>query len=259
MGARSTPPAYFASVATRTSNRLACQPMSSAGVIDPRNLVPSIGPGSATFWPPPTSQPILHPTYSPPPRLLLLSWVYHGGLVQQLTSGWGFSTPIQEHYSNYPIRNRSCGVLVFDCSNNSIIVGVRMPHALEVKTGQNFQDETGLTVRVGRVDPDDRVHFFVIDDPEIAGLGEMSHLSFANRFERIESVDDACARVKQLGYVAFRRVRLYGEEFELLSDPFPDRDQVAIRATAKGDPSVRTLRLPANIAQGGRAQKVKAA
>jgi len=133
-----------------------------------------------------------------------------------------------------------------------------MPRAFEVKEGQNFQDGTGLTVRVERVDPDARVHFFVIDDRKIAGLREMSHLDLVNRFARIESAEDACASIKRLGYVAFRRVRLYGEEFELLSDPFPDRDQIAIRARAKGDSGARTPRLPVKIVQGG-AQRVKAA
>src|SRR6266446_6088605 len=106
-----------------------------------------------------------------------------------------------------------------------------MPRRVEVKEGQSFQDGTGLTVRVGEIDANDRVHFSVIEDREAAGPGEMS-------------------------YVAFRRVRIYGEEFELLSDPFPERDRIAIRAKAKGDSGVRILRLPATIAQGGRGRTV---
>src|SRR6266478_2083967 len=134
-----------------------------------------------------------------------------------------------------------------------------MPRSVGVKEGQNFQDGTGLTVRVGEIDPNGRVHFSVIEDREVAGLGEMSYLAFVNRFTRIESAEDACARIKRLGYVAFRRVRIYGEEFELLSDPFPEYDRIAIRAKAKGDSGVRILRLPATIAQGGRGRTVKAA
>jgi hypothetical protein len=134
-----------------------------------------------------------------------------------------------------------------------------MPRRVEVKEGQSFQDGTGLTVRVGEIDANDRVHFSVIEDREAAGPGEMSYLAFIKRFTRIESVEDACARIKHLGYVAFRRVRIYGEEFELLSDPFPERDRIAIRAKAKGDSGVRILRLPATIAQGGPGRTVKAA
>jgi len=134
-----------------------------------------------------------------------------------------------------------------------------MPRSVEIRVGQKFQDETGLTVRVGEVDPNDRVHFSVIEDREVAGLGQMSYLAFANRFTRIESVEDACARIKHLGYVAFRRVRIYGEEFELLSDPFPERDRIAIRAKAKGDSGVRILRLPMAIVQSDRGRTAKAA
>jgi len=134
-----------------------------------------------------------------------------------------------------------------------------MPRSVEIRVGQKFQDETGLTVRVGEVDPNDRVHFSVIEDREVAGLGQMSYLAFANRFTRIESVEDACARIKHLGYVAFRRVRIYGEEFELLSDPFPERDRIAIRAKAKGDSGVRILRLPMTIVESGRGRTAKAA
>jgi hypothetical protein len=134
-----------------------------------------------------------------------------------------------------------------------------MPRSVEIKEGQRFQDGTGLTVRVGKIDPDDGVHFSVVEDREVAGLGEMSHLAFVNRFTRVESVEDACARIKHLGYVAFRRVRIYGEEFELLSDPFPERDRIAIRAKAKGDSGVRILRLPVTIVQSGRGRTAKAA
>jgi hypothetical protein len=109
-------------------------------------------------------------------------------------------------------------------------------------------------VRVGEIDADDRVHFSVIEDREAvcAGPGEMSYSAFVSRFTRIDSVEDACARIKHLGYVAFRRVRIYGEEFELLSDPFPEADRIAIRAKAKGESSVRILRLPVTIVQSGR-------
>ncbi len=107
-----------------------------------------------------------------------------------------------------------------------------MPDTVEIKKGQTFQDGTGLTVRVGEIDASERVHFAVIKDREsvYVGDGEMSCLAFIHRFTRINSVEEACARIKQLGYVAFRRVRIYGVEFELLSDPYPQADQIAIRA-----------------------------
>ena len=132
-----------------------------------------------------------------------------------------------------------------------------MPHAVEIKKGQTFQDGTGLTVRIGEIDASERVRFAVIKDRESACVrdGEMSYVAFTHRFTRINSLEEACARIKHLGYVASRRVRIYGEEFELLSDPFPQADQIAIRAKAKGDSRVRMLRLPVTIVQGGRGQR----
>jgi hypothetical protein len=128
-----------------------------------------------------------------------------------------------------------------------------MLNSVEVKPGQSFQDGTGLKVRIAKVDPSDRVHFSVTrdrEDPE-AGLGQMSFLAFVSRFTRIDSAEEACARIKRLGYVTSRHIRIYGEEFELLSDPFPEADRIAVRAKAKGDSRIRTLRLPLTIVQNG--------
>ena len=132
-----------------------------------------------------------------------------------------------------------------------------MPHIGEIKKGQTFQDGTGLRVRVGEIDASERVHFSVIKDRETIGVGagEMSRFAFLHRFTRINSVEEACARIRHLGYVACRRVRIHGEEFELLSDPFPQADQIAIRTKAKSDSRVRILRLPVTIVQDGRGQQ----
>ena len=126
-----------------------------------------------------------------------------------------------------------------------------MPLGTEVKQGQSFQDGTGLTVKVREIDTNHRVHFSVSEHRD-AAPGEMSYFAFVSRFTRIDSVEDACARIKHLGYVAARRVRLYGEEYELLSDPFPEDDRIAIRAKAKGDSRVRVLRIPVAMVQTGR-------
>jgi hypothetical protein len=136
-----------------------------------------------------------------------------------------------------------------------------MSRDVEVKEGQSFQDGTGLTVRVAGIDANDRVHFSVIEDRKVvcAEPGEMSYSAFVRRFTRIDSVEDACVRIKRLGYVESRRVRIYGEEFELLSDPFPEANRIAIRAKATGDSSIRILRLPVNIVQSSRVERVKAA
>jgi hypothetical protein len=38
------------------------------------------------------------------------------------------------------------------------------------------------------------------------------------------SIAEICASVKRLGYGTHQRIRLYGEEFEVISDPFPEAD-----------------------------------
>ena len=127
-----------------------------------------------------------------------------------------------------------------------------MPRSIEVKKRERFQDGTGLTVMVGDIDRTGRVHFSVMQDGKVSTSGEMSHAAFVNRFSRIQTVEDSCVRLKRLGYVAHGCVRIYGEEFELLSDPFPEHDRVAIRARAKGGSSIRVLRLPLTLVQSGR-------
>lgn len=63
------------------------------------------------------------------------------------------------------------------------------------------------------------------------------------------SIDEICASVKRLGYAARERIRLYGEEFELISDPFPDADGVAINVRSKKGTNIRVVRLPSTILQ----------
>lgn len=57
-------------------------------------------------------------------------------------------------------------------------------------------------------------------------------------------------RLIDLGYVAGKRVNLYGEHFEIASDPFIDGDWVAVRVTSENDPTIRTIRLPVSILIG---------
>ena len=63
------------------------------------------------------------------------------------------------------------------------------------------------------------------------------------------SLSEVCANVKRLGYTAFERIRLYGEEFEVVSDPFPENDGIAVQVKTKKDSRIRTLQLPATLLQ----------
>ncbi len=68
-----------------------------------------------------------------------------------------------------------------------------------------------------------------------------------------------CAHVKHLGYAASGRIRLYGEEFEVVSDPFPENDGIAVRVKTKGNAVIRVLQLPATVIQSVRGRATKAA
>jgi hypothetical protein len=57
-------------------------------------------------------------------------------------------------------------------------------------------------------------------------------------------------RLMDLGYSAGKRLNLYGECFEIASDPFIDGDWVAVRVTSENDPTIRTIRLPVSILVG---------
>jgi len=66
------------------------------------------------------------------------------------------------------------------------------------------------------------------------------------------SVLEMCANVKRMGYAASSRVRLYGEDFEVLSDPFPEAGGIAVQVKAKKDSRICVLRLPAIVLHGVR-------
>lgn len=69
------------------------------------------------------------------------------------------------------------------------------------------------------------------------------------------SMVDICARVKNLGYTVSKRVRLYGEELEVVSDPFPEADGIAVQVKSRKNPTVRKMRIPATVLQSVKGRK----
>lgn len=61
---------------------------------------------------------------------------------------------------------------------------------------------------------------------------------------------DSCVKIKDLGFKTSRHIKMYGERFEIVSDPFDEGDGIAVRATSGNDPAVRTLRLPTALLVG---------
>jgi len=76
-----------------------------------------------------------------------------------------------------------------------------------------------------------------------------------NRGSDVPSVSDVCAHVKHLGYAISRRIRLYGEEFEVISDPFPEAGGIAVHLTTKKDSNIRGLQIPAIVLQSAKGRR----
>jgi hypothetical protein len=72
-------------------------------------------------------------------------------------------------------------------------------------------------------------------------------------------MSEVCDHVKNLGFGASGRVRLYGEEFEVVSDPFPQDQGIAVHVTSKKDPRVRVLQLPTTILHSARRRAARVA
>jgi hypothetical protein len=56
-----------------------------------------------------------------------------------------------------------------------------------------------------------------------------------------------CEKLRGLGYACERQVRLYGEEFHLVSDPFPDGDGFVVEGIARKSGKSRFVRIPLSI------------
>jgi len=65
-----------------------------------------------------------------------------------------------------------------------------------------------------------------------------------------QPLSKSCEKIMDLGYIAGKRVNLYGEHFEIASDPFVNGDWVAVRVMSENDPTIRTIRLPVSLLVG---------
>ena len=61
------------------------------------------------------------------------------------------------------------------------------------------------------------------------------------------SIAEIIESVKRLGYGARQNIRLYGEEFEVVSDPFPEAGGIAVSARTKKAEGIRVVQLPATV------------
>lgn len=63
----------------------------------------------------------------------------------------------------------------------------------------------------------------------------------------VDAKSDICEKLKKLGFARSNRIKLYGEEIRLLSDPFPHESGIAVEASNPNGQSKRTVRLPLPI------------
>jgi hypothetical protein len=71
-------------------------------------------------------------------------------------------------------------------------------------------------------------------------------LYMMNRNEKGRTI---CERLQQLGYQREKNIRLYGEEFHLVSNPLPDGDGFAVEGISRTSIAVRRVRLPLSLVQ----------
>jgi hypothetical protein len=61
--------------------------------------------------------------------------------------------------------------------------------------------------------------------------------------------DELRERLKALGYAHRNRIRMYGEEFDLTSNPIADGNGYAIEAISRKSGNTRRVRIPLSIVQ----------
>jgi hypothetical protein len=80
-----------------------------------------------------------------------------------------------------------------------------------------------------------------------------------NHSGEFPSVSEICTRVKHLGYATSERIRLYGEEFEIVSDPFFEANGIAVHVRRRNNSSIRSLRIPATVLQSAKGWRTPSA
>lgn len=66
----------------------------------------------------------------------------------------------------------------------------------------------------------------------------------------MQNASDSCGKIQGLGFTASTHIKMYGQRFEIVSEPFDEGGGIAVRAKSGTDPEIRTLRLPTAILIG---------
>lgn len=92
----------------------------------------------------------------------------------------------------------------------------------------------------------------------LASAAEYNSAIMNRSIESSLTVAEICSNVKRMGFGISQHVRLYGEEFEVVSDPFPEGDGIAVKAKTKKMPDVRIVHLPATLVQSLKGRRIAA-
>ena len=65
-----------------------------------------------------------------------------------------------------------------------------------------------------------------------------------------QSPSENCERIRDLGFKTSTHIKMYGERFELVSDPFVEGNYTTVHAINGDDGRIRALRLPVSILVG---------
>jgi hypothetical protein len=71
-----------------------------------------------------------------------------------------------------------------------------------------------------------------------------------NTHRRERTAADNCAKIRKLGFTTSRHIKMYGQDLELMSDPFEEGRHTAVRVVSEADPTERTVHLPVSILVG---------
>ena len=58
-----------------------------------------------------------------------------------------------------------------------------------------------------------------------------------------------CERLKKFGYSKEREIRLYGDQFHLISNPFPDGNGFAVEGIARSSGQLKRMHIPLSLVQ----------
>lgn len=62
-----------------------------------------------------------------------------------------------------------------------------------------------------------------------------------------QATAEICEKLKHLGFARSNHIKLYGEQFQLLSDPFPHESGIAVEAVRSDGKAPRMVKLPLPI------------